>query len=268
MQETTVNFNYNMPFEDTLLQLRLIARKKGKYVMNKLFNDYLTGPFNKETNPSCTLCGSETSLTTEHVLPKWVFEKDPKRTFTTEVNELSQKYIGTTILMCSVCNSELLNTLERYIQESLSVVDLETRYYSSEEWENIIRWLETIDFKFQVFDIVTKFRAHKKAGYIPFLADFSIAEIRDEAMRSIKSKARLALKRISTKNKGKMFNSLIVGKTKAKTFHYFHRSGKFIYLEIPTYNKVFFYFFDREFKNDKKAEKEAMKIIKSVYEVD
>lgn len=257
-----------MPFEDTLLQLRLIARKNGKNLMNKLFDDYLTGPFNKEINTSCLLCGSESDLTKEHVLPKWVFESDPKRTFTTDVNELPQKYIGTTLPMCSTCNSDILNSLERYIQNTLSEVDLETRYYSSENWENIIRWLETIDFKFQLMDITTKFRAHKKAGYIPFLADFSIAEMRDISIRTIKSKARFALKRISTKDKSKMANSLIVGKTKAKTFHYYHKSGQFIYLEIPKYNKVFFYFYEREFKNDKKAEKEAMKIIKSVYEVD
>ena len=81
-----------MSFEDTLLRLRLVARKNGKYVMNKLFDDYLTGHLNKEINASCLLCGSKSNLTKEHVLPKWVFENDPKRTFTTDVNQLPQKY--------------------------------------------------------------------------------------------------------------------------------------------------------------------------------
>src|SRR5690606_14883939 len=236
--------------------------------MNKLFDDFLIGPFNKEINISCLLCGSGSNLTKEHVLPKWVFENDPKFTFTSDVNGLSQKYISTTIPMCSTCNSGILNKLERYVQKTLSQVDLETQYFSPENWSNIIRWLETIDYKFQLIDITTKFRSHKKVGYIPFLANFSIAEVRDFSFRTIKSKARLALKRISTKDKSKMANSLIVGKTKNKTFHYFHKSGQFIYLEVPKYNKVFFYFYEREFKNDKKAEKEAIKIIKSVYEVD
>lgn len=257
-----------MSIEEALLQLRLIARKNGKFVMNKLFDDYLTGSFNKEINNSCLLCGSQTDLTKEHVLPKWVFENDPKRNFTTDVNELSQKYISTTLTMCSSCNSEILNNLERYIQKTLSHVDLKTQYYSSENWTNIIRWLETIDFKFQLLDITTKFRVHKKAGYIHFLADFSIAEMRDFSIRTIRSKARLSLKRISTKDKSRMANSLIVGKTKTKTFHYFHKSGQFIYLEIPKYNKVFFYFYEKEFKSSKKAQKEAMKIIEAVYEVD
>jgi hypothetical protein len=161
-----------MFFDDALLQLRLIARKKGKYVMNKLFEEYLNRNFNKEITTSCVLCGSEENMTKEHVLPKWVFENDPKRTFTTDVNQLPQKYIGTTLSMCSTCNTEILNTLELYIQRTLSEVDLKTKYYSSENWDNIIRWLETIDFKFQLMDITTKFRAHKEAGHIPFLADF------------------------------------------------------------------------------------------------
>ena len=255
-----------MSIEDTLLRLRLVARKNGKYVMNKLFDDYLTGHFNKEINASCLLCGSESNLTKEHVLPKWVFENDPKRTFTTDVNQLPQKYIGTTLPMCHTCNSDILNTLERYIQKTLTEVDLKTKYYSSDNWENIIRWLETIDFKFQLMDVTTKFRAHKEAGYIPFLADFSIAEMRDFSIRTIKSKARRSLKRISKKDKSKMTNSLIVGTTKIKTFNYFHKSGQFIHLEIPKYNKVFFCFYEREFKNDENAKKEATKIIKSVYE--
>ncbi len=257
-----------MPFDNTLLQLRLIARKKGKYVMNKLFNDYLTGHFDKKRTISCILCGSESNLTKEHVLPKWVFENDPNRTFTTDVNQLNQKYIGTTLPMCSTCNTEILNTLELYIQRTISKVDLKTEFYSSENWDNIIRWLETIDFKFQLIDITTKFKAHKEAGYIPFLSDFSIAEMRDSSIRTIKSKARLSLKRISTKNKSVRANSLIVGTTKVKTFNYFHKSGQFIHLEIPKYNKVFFYFFEREFEDDEQTKKEAMKIIKSVYDED
>jgi hypothetical protein len=195
-----------------------------------------------------------------------VFENDPKRTFTTDVNQLPQKYIRTTLPMCSTCNTEILNTLEIYIQKTILEVDLKAKYYSSENWENIIRWLETIDLKFQLMDITTKFKAHKEAGYIPFLADFSIAEMRDFSIRTIKSKARLSLKRISTKDKTKRANSLIVGTTKVKTFNYFHKSGQFIHLEIPKYNKVFFYFFEKEFEDDEQAKKEAMEIIKSVYD--
>ena len=255
-----------MIIDEKFLRLRIIARKHGKYVMNKLFDDYVTGLITKKIVPSCILCGAEENLTKEHVLPKWVFESNPKHVFTTDVNQLSQSYIRATLPACPNCNSDLLNSIERYIQKTLSQVDLKKRYYSSDEWENIIRWLEIIDFKFQVLDITTKFLAHKEAGYIPALADFSIAFMREMSVRSVTSNGRLALKRIATKNKSKRSNSLIVARTIKKTFNYFHKSGQFIYLEIPTYNKAFFYFYEREFRNDRIAKKEAMKIINSVYE--
>jgi hypothetical protein len=203
-----------MTIEESFLRLRKIVREEGKYVMNKLFDDYIGGSISKKITRSCFLCGTEKNITREHVLPKWVFESNAKRFFTTDVNQLSQSYIGATIPACLRCNSDLLNTIERYIQKTLSEVDLQKRYYSAEEWDNIIRWLEIIDFKYQVLDISKKFLAHKKAGYIPALADFPIAFIRDTSVRVVTSKCRLAFKRMATKDKSKRSNSLIVGRTK------------------------------------------------------
>ena len=256
-----------MTIDENFLRLRKVVRTHGKSAMQKLFDDYLTGPITKKVIPSCILCCSNKNLTKEHVLPKWVFENNDKHSFTTDVNQLSHSYISATVPACRSCNSDLLNSIERYIQKTLSEVDLKRRYHSPEEWENIIRWLEIIDFKFQVWDIITKFRAHKTAGYIPFLTDFSIAFMRDLSVRSVKSKARLSLKRVSTKNKDKRVNSRIVGRTIKKTFHYFHKSGQFMHLELPTYNKGFFYFFEKEHRSDTATLKEAMKIIKSVYKI-
>lgn len=254
-----------MSLENKLLELRGIARKQGKHVMNKLFDDHLTGLISKRIISSCSFCGIESNITKEHILPKWVFKSDLKHFFTSDVNELDQAYIKATIPLCQGCNSDLFNSIERKIQKVFSDVDLKKRYYSPEEWELIIRWLEILDFKFQVWDISTKFRAHKKAGYIPALSDFSIAFMRDASVRLVKSKARMSLKRIATKDKSKRINHLIVGNTKNKTFHYFHTSGEFIYLEIPIYNKCFFYFYQQEFKNDNLVKKEAIDIIKSAY---
>jgi len=233
--------------------------------MQKLFDDYITGPITKKLIPSCILCGVKENLTKEHVLPKWIFESNANHFFTTDINQLSKAYISATLPACRNCNSVLLNNIERYIQNTLSEVDLQNRYYTPEEWENVIRWLEIIDFKFQVFDITTKFLAHRKAGYIPAITDISIAVMREMSIRSVRSKCRLALKRIATKDKSKRSNSLIVGRTIKKTFHYFHTSGQFLHLEIPVYNKGFFYFYEKEFKNSRTIKKEAMEIIKAVY---
>lgn len=253
-----------MGIEQKLLALRKTLRIYGKIAINKLFSIYVSGPIPKNVLLSCILCGTEENLTKEHVLPKWVFNGNVTRFFTTDANQLNQTYIKATLPACVRCNSDLLNSIERYIQKTLSEVDLTKRYYHPDEWENIIRWLEIIDFKFQVLDITTMFRAHKDVGYIPALADLPIAIIRDVSPTSVKSGIRQALKRITTKNKTKKANSLIVAKTNEKTFHYFHQSGQFIYLEIPTYNKAFFYFYDKEFKTGHTAKKEAIKIIESV----
>lgn len=254
-----------MTINKKLLELRRIARNQGKYVMNKLFDDYLTGSITKKVIISCSFCGEESNITKEHILPKWVFESNSKHSFKSDVNQLDQSYIKATIPLCKKCNSDLFNSVERKVQKILSQVDLTKRYYSPEEWELIIRWLEIIDFKFQVWDISTKFKAHKKAGYIPALSDFSIAFMRNASIRTVTSKARLSLRRISIKNKDERHKCLIVGKTKIKTFHYFHTSGEFIYLEVPTYNKGFFYFYQRDFKTDNAVKKEALKIINEVY---
>ncbi len=255
-----------MDIDSKLLTLRALIRNHGKYVMNKLFDDYVTGPVTKIIVPSCIFCGTENNLTREHVLPKWVFESNPKRSFTIITNQLSQFYVKATLPACRHCNSNLLNSIEKFIQKTLSEVDLKERYYSDEEWETIIRWLEIIDFKFQVFDITQKFIRHKKTEYIPALADLSVAYMRERSIRPVTSKCRLALKRIATKHKDDRLDALIVGRTIKKSFHFFHTSGQFIHLEIPSYNKMFFYFYEKQFKSDKAALKEAKRIIKIVYE--
>lgn len=247
------------------MALRKIVRTNGPYVMRKLFDDYLTGLTTKKLVPSCFICGAETNLTKEHILPKWVFESNNNHFFTSDVNQLNQAYIRATVPACRRCNNELLNGIERYIQQILATVDLQHRYYTPEEWANVIRWLEIIDFKFQVWDIMTKFRAHKKGGYIPFLADFSIFFMRHPSVRTVTSKVRRALKRIGTKDKDSRSQELIVGRTIKKTFHYFHTNGEFMHLELPTYNKGFFIFFEKVHKNEKAVLREMKKLIKFAY---
>jgi len=254
-----------MLIDQSFLEIRKIVRTQGKHVMGKLFDDHLTGLITKKRIPSCFLCGSVKNITKEHILPKWVFESNDKHFFISDVNQLNQSYIRATIPACLRCNSVLLNNVEKYIQKTFAEVDLRTRYYSEDEWENVIRWLEIIDYKFQVWDLRSNFVRHKKSHYIPDLADFSIAFMRDLSVRSVTTKTRLALKRVGTKNKKDRAKSLIVGRTIKKTFHYFHTSGQFMHLELPTYNKGFFYFFEKKFRSDKTTLKEAQKLIKFAY---
>src|SRR5215218_5329485 len=140
-----------MSIDESFLEIRKIVRTQGKHAMRKLFDDHLTGLITKKWVASCFLCGSQKNITKEHILPKWVFESNDKHSFISDVNQLNQSYIRATIPACLRCNSVLLNNVEKYIQKTLSEVNLKTRYYSENEWENIIRWLEIIDYKFQVW---------------------------------------------------------------------------------------------------------------------
>lgn len=254
-----------MTIESKLLEIRKIAREKGKYVMGKLFDDYLTGMISKKRILSCSFCGNEEIITKEHILPKWVFESNPEKFFVSDVNQLEQKYIKATIPLCVKCNSDLFNSVERKVQKLFSEVDLKKLSYSSEDCLFIIRWLEIIDFKFQVWDLRTEFKRHKKTEYIPFLADFSIAFMRDVSIRTVTAKTRKSLKRIAIKDKSKRISHLLLGNTKNKSLHFFHKSGEFIFIEIPLFNKCFFYFFEKEFKNGLQTKIEALKIIKTFY---
>lgn len=255
-----------MNIEPKLLEIRKIARERGKYVMRKLFDDYLTGWIDKIRVPSCSFCGEEENLTKEHIIPKWVFESNPKKIFKSDVNELDHAYIKATIPLCAKCNSELFNSIERKVQKILANADLKKTYYSPDDLLVIIRWLEIIDYKFQVWDLRTEFKRHKKSDYIPFLSDFSIAFMRDGSVRTVTTKTRKSLKRIATKDKSKRISHLVVGRTRNTSFHYMHTSGEFIFLEIPLYNKIFFYFYEKEFKSEKQVSKEAMKIVRSNYD--
>ena len=132
------HLKFLMSIDKSFLEIRKIVRTQGKYVMQKLFDDYLTGLITKKRIPSCFLCGSEKNITKEHILPRWVFESNDKHFFTSDVNQLNQSYIRATIPACLFCNSLLLNNVEKYIQKTLSEVNLKTRYYSEDEWENVM----------------------------------------------------------------------------------------------------------------------------------
>jgi len=108
-------------------------------------------------------CASLKKISKEHVLPRWTFEKSTEQFFTNDINGMSQKYNTTTIPACQDCNNNLLNNLEKYIQQLFKDTDLNETYFSDEEKENIIRWLEVIDYKFEIYNVIKRFNASKKA---------------------------------------------------------------------------------------------------------
>lgn len=123
-------------------------------------------------------CGSVKDMSKEHVIPRWFLEKNTTRFFTTDINGLNQTYNRTTIPACHSCNTNLLNSLEKYIQEFFEKIDKSSLAFSEEETQNIISWLEVIDYKFQILNIRREFKASNQHGYIPYLSNLPLSVLR------------------------------------------------------------------------------------------
>jgi hypothetical protein len=222
----------------------------------------------KSKKEICIFCASKKNLTKEHVLPKWTFEKSTEMFFITDINGSEQTYIKTTIPACADCNNNDLASIESYIISLFKSVDLQKDFFSIEELQNIIRWLEIIEYKFQILEIRRKFTKSKYADYIPYLSDIPISIMRENINYSpgkAISQIRIAQKRITVKSKKEKQNSLVIFKTKNESFHFFHHLNDFIFLELPEYEIAMFYFYSRTFQDEKETHDTAMDIIKSVY---
>jgi hypothetical protein len=257
---------------DLQLQLlRLLVKDNFAGIIDFIIDNHIKREDNEAVksngNEICMFCSSNQNLTKEHVIPRWAFDKSTQKYFITDVNGLSQTYNKTTIPACATCNSNLLNALEKYINQLFLRIDLELTFFTSEELGNIIRWLEIIDYKFQILNIKRKFVTSKEGGYIPYLADFPISMLRlnqNYAPRRVVSEIKRSLKRITVKNKTKSINSLVVFKTSNPDFHFFHTMDDFIFIEFPKHKIAVFYFYNKLFDDVKIAHDEAMEIINKV----
>jgi hypothetical protein len=63
----------------------------------------------------CFVCGSDENITREHVVPRWAFDKDPGKWFTTTINGLRQTYERCTTPCCGNCNNSILNEIEKAV---------------------------------------------------------------------------------------------------------------------------------------------------------
>lgn len=216
----------------------------------------------------CVFCGAKQDLTKEHVLPQWTFKSKPNKHFVTTINGLTQEYIKTVVPACSECNSNILGSLEKQIKSSFEAVDLETVFFSKNEIDKIISWLEIIDFKFQVLNLRRKFLKHKDAEYIPYLSDIPLSLMQNLASISldeVREKAINSSNRISTQSKETMRNSLLVFKTKNPDFLFFHDMDDFIFLELPRFDIGVFLFLKKKFNQHEQAYEEALEIMDKVY---
>lgn len=257
--------------KDPLVYLRQSIRSNISDIMQFVDDNYILRRDDKAVVPKppiCMFCGSKSSITKEHIIPKWVFANDPKRFFNITLNGHDLSYGKSTVPACGRCNSELLNHLEKRMQFIFNDIDPGNKPFIYEELEDVIRWLEIIDYKFHIMNISKRFLSPKEGDHIPYLKDFPLYMLlpeKDFSPAKALSEIRKTLHRISVKNKDQRLNSLLIFKTSNPSDHFFHTLNKFIFFEMPRYGIAIFYFLNQDFPTDKAAHDAAMEIIKKVY---
>ena len=259
-----------MEIDIKLRNLRVKLRQNSKEIMNDVLERHVPNISSKEKpkREICVFCANPNHLTKEHILPKWTFENCTKKFFITDINGSEQTYNKTTIPVCADCNNNLLSSVESYVISILKNTNLSNSHFSNDQLQNIIRWLEIIEYKFQLLEIRRKFIKSKSSEPLMYLRNIPISIMReniDYSPSKAVTQIRIAQKRVTQKSKINNQNSLIVFKTKNEGFHFFHHLNDFIFLELPKFGVAFFYFYSREFENEEVARDEAMKIVSAVY---
>jgi len=254
-----------------LIPLRSNLRKNSKLITEHIIECCVVrenGKAKAKKLELCVFCGTNKNISKEHVIPQWIFDGNTTKKFVTDIKGLSQAYIKTTIPACTTCNNNILNSLEKNSSSLLSYANIDKKSLLPNDISNIIRWLEIIDYKFQILNISRKFLTSKVNGYIPYLSDFPISILRlnkDYTPAKVIAEIRESQKRITIKNKDLQINSLILFKTSNPDFHFFHTMNEFIFFELPKRKIALFYFFKQPFKTQKEAFTAVMKVIKAAY---
>ncbi|GAB5394460.1 MAG: hypothetical protein Altm2KO_22980 [Alteromonas macleodii] len=216
----------------------------------------------------CIFCGENENLTREHVIPQWVYDRCTKRTFITTTNKNAQTYNKTAVPACQNCNNSILGELERFLTHKFNEVDLQSQYFTDDEINKIILWLEIIEYKFHVLDLRRNLNKVQGSEYIPYIGKMPIAMFQgpmDQSPSKVFSNLRNALKTLSVKSKAVKHNSLCILRTTNPDFHFFHSTNNFIFIELAQYNVAFFYFYKQVLSSSDEAATLAKEIVQKEY---
>jgi hypothetical protein len=253
-------------------RIRINARLNGKLIIKFLENNYLTRENGKaKLRPQkdiCIFCNDSANITREHILPRWVFDNDSKAFFQTTINGLGHNYTQAVLPACATCNNNHLSKVEKEILRIFSSNCLPDKFFEGFELNNIICWMELLDFKFQVFSLITRFKVLRGKGEISFLSDYSLSVL-DPNIEYSPTKAmsnlRKSLSRMTVKKKKNRLNSLVIFRTSNTNLHFFHKNNDYLFLELPKYRIAVLYFYEQIFENVYAARDAAMHVIKSHY---
>lgn len=180
----------------------------------------------------CIICGTNKNITKEHLLPKWVFENDVKKSFFISPEDTLYSYRLSYLPCCKTCNSSVLGNFEHHIRE---ILKKENKNFTVSEKEDIIFWIKYLDFKFKIFGV-------EKACH-----------------RNTKSKSNIGLWDKPKNNPKNFFydlfdlpattNSLIISEPKQKNFDFFYWKDHYFSITLPQCNVSIIYFFTNKIEN-------------------
>ena len=180
----------------------------------------------------CIICGTDKNITKEHLLPKWVFENDVKKSFFISPEDTLYSYRLSYLPCCKTCNSSVLGNFEHHIRE---ILKREDKNFTISEKEDIIFWIKYLDFKFKIFGV-------EKACH-----------------RNTKSKSNIGLWDKPRNNPKNFFydlfdlpattNSLIISEPKQKNFDFFYWKDHYFSITLPQCNVSIIYFFTNKIEN-------------------
>lgn len=180
----------------------------------------------------CIICGTDKNITKEHLLPKWVFENDVKKSFFISPEDTLYSYRLSYLPCCKTCNSSVLGNFEHHIKE---ILKRENKNFTISEKEDIIFWIKYLDFKFKIFGV-------EKACH-----------------RNTKSKSNIGLWDKPRNNPKNFFydlfdlpatiNSLIISEPKQKNFDFFYWKDHYFSITLPQCNVSIIYFFTNKIEN-------------------
>ena len=180
----------------------------------------------------CIICSTDKNITKEHLLPKWVFENDVKKSFFISPEDTLYSYRLSYLPCCKTCNSSVLGNFEHHIRE---ILKRENKNFTISEKEDIIFWIKYLDFKFKIFGV-------EKACH-----------------RNTKSKSNIGLWDKPKNNPKNFFydlfdlpattNSLIISEPKQKNFDFFYWKDHYFSITLPQCNVSIIYFFTNKIEN-------------------
>jgi hypothetical protein len=246
--------------------LRTNLRKHGTKICEDVFRRF--HPATACAGPEiCIFCNSTSEITKEHILPKWLFENDTESRFVSSVNRLTQTYNKAIVPCCAICNNNILADIERHLIKALKRIEI-AKVFEYEDICNVIKWLQIIDYKTQVFDCRRKFLMFPNSEYDEYWGLFPVAMMRHfgemdphKAYDFLRSTQR----RISIRTKVENIKSLVIFHTKSPHFNFFIQPNNYIFLSLPMFRVAFFCFFRKRFEQCQYASEKAYGIMHKVF---